>query len=257
VVGHHSQHGCSDYHRSVQRLDDALGRDVPGAIIDDVELLAPLLVAGLRVRVVVDDLDHPLGILELHLLLVIALTGNVLLAFPLVGRHAIMTGLLLLLLAELLCKLPDLLALLSVVGPRVVHRAQWPTLIAAGGLAQWLVAAWASAPTSRFYDSSGSGSAYQQLVVVGLLLPILVLTTTLSSGIYFGLADLPCTPFCSPGAFIRQVEELRNVFHLMGGQLLKYPLISHALSKSDNSRSIGDVGDGVLNLGEPLDEGPH
>jgi hypothetical protein len=250
----------------VQRLDDALGRDIPGAIVDDVELLAPLLVAGLRVRVVVDDLDHPLGILELHLLLVIALTGNVLLAFPLVGRHAIMTGLLLLLLTELLCKLVDLLALLGAVRPRVVHRAQWPTLISAGGLAQWLVTAWASAPTSRFYDSSGSGSAYQQLVVVGLLLPILVLTTTLSSGIYFGLADLPCnqsrlgvpcTPFCSPGAFIRQVEELRNVFHLMGGQLLKYLLISHALSKSDNSRSIGDAGDGVLNLGEPLDEGPH
>jgi hypothetical protein len=54
----------------MQRLDDAPRRDVPGAIVDDVELLAVLVVTGLRVRVVVDDLDRPLGILELHLFLV-------------------------------------------------------------------------------------------------------------------------------------------------------------------------------------------
>jgi hypothetical protein len=105
------------------------------------------------------------------------------------------------------------------------------------------------------------------LVVVGLLLlPILVLVTALSSSICFGLAGLPYhrsrlgvprMPFCSPGAFVRLVEELRDVFHLVGGQLLEHLLISDALSKSDSNRSIGDVQDSVSNLGEALDEGPQ
>jgi hypothetical protein len=53
------------------------------------ELLAALVVTGLGFRVAVDDLDHPLGVLELLLLLLIALMGNLLLAFPLAGRHAV------------------------------------------------------------------------------------------------------------------------------------------------------------------------
>jgi hypothetical protein len=247
-------------HHSTQHLDDAPGRDAPGAAVDALELLAALIVIGLRVEVAVDDLDRPLGVLKLHLLLVVALTGKMMLAFPLAWRRAVMVGLLLL----LLCKLLDLLALLDVVTPVVVHRVSCPTLIAARELARSLVASWASTPTSRCCDSGSSGSASQQLVVVGLL-PILVLATALSSGICFRLVSLPChwsrlgvpcMPFCSPGAFICQIEELRDVFHLLGGQLLEHLLISHVLSKSDNNRSIEDVGDGVLNLGEPLDEGP-
>jgi hypothetical protein len=66
-------------------------------------------------------LDRPLGVLELHPLLVVALMGNVLLAFPLVRRHAVVVGLLLLLLIELLHKLLDLPTLLSTVAPGVVH----------------------------------------------------------------------------------------------------------------------------------------
>jgi hypothetical protein len=118
MVGHRSRRGCSGCHHSVQRLDDALERDAPGAIVDDVELLAMLIVTGLGVRVVIDDLDHPLGILELHLLLVVALMGNVLLAFLLVGRWAVMVRLLLI---ELLHELLDLPALLSAVTPGFVH----------------------------------------------------------------------------------------------------------------------------------------
>jgi hypothetical protein len=248
----------------VQRLDDASGRDVPGVAIDDVELLAPLVVVGLKVRVAIDDLDHPLGILELHLLLVIALVGNVMFAFPLAVRCAVTAGLLLLLLSELLQKLLDLPAFLDDVVPGVVHRAPRLTLITVGGLAQSLVAVWAAAPTSRCCESGDSGSICHWLVVVGFLLPILVLATVLSSGICFGLASLPChwsrlgvpcTPFCSPSAFVCQVEELRDVFHPVGCQLLEHLLISHALSKSDNNKSIGDAGNGVSNLGEPLDEG--
>jgi hypothetical protein len=70
----------------MQRLDDSPGRDVPGAAIDDMELPAALFVTGLRVGVIIDDLDRSLGILELHLLLVVALASNMLLAFLLVGR---------------------------------------------------------------------------------------------------------------------------------------------------------------------------
>jgi hypothetical protein len=66
--------------------------DVPRATVHDMQLLVVLLVAGLGVAV--DDLDRPLGIPELHLLL-IYLVGNLLLAFPLAGRHATMVRLLL------------------------------------------------------------------------------------------------------------------------------------------------------------------
>jgi hypothetical protein len=123
--------------------------------------------------------------------------------------------LLILLLVELL---PELLyhpALLSVVAPGVVHWAPWTTLIAVGGLAWSLVTSWATTPTSRYSNSSGSGSTCQRLVVVAadlLLLLILVLVATLNSGICFGLVGLPClrsrlgvscTPLCSPGALVR------------------------------------------------------
>jgi hypothetical protein len=136
-----------------------------------VELLVMLVVAGLGDGVVVDDLDCPLGVLELHLLLVVALVGNMLLAFPLAGRRAVMMGLLLLLLVELFHKLLDLPALLSAVAPGVVDRAPRSALITAEGLAWSLVAAWATTPISHCCDSG----ACQRFVVVGLLLPILVL----------------------------------------------------------------------------------
>jgi hypothetical protein len=71
--------------------------------------------------VAVDDLDHPLGILELHVLLLVTLTGNLLLAFPLARRCAAAAWLLLLLLMELLHELLDLLTLLGVVAHGVVH----------------------------------------------------------------------------------------------------------------------------------------
>jgi hypothetical protein len=118
----------------VQRLDDIPRRDVPGATIHDVELLVVLVVTGLGVEVAIDDLDRPLCILELHLLLLLALVGNLLLTFPLAGRRAIVARLLLLLLTELLRELLDLLALLGTVAPRVVHRAPWTALVATKGL---------------------------------------------------------------------------------------------------------------------------
>jgi hypothetical protein len=80
VMGRHSRRGRSCCHRSTQYLDDAPGLDVLGAVVHDVELLAALIGAG--VRVAIDSLEHPLGILELHLLLLVALEGSLLLAFP-------------------------------------------------------------------------------------------------------------------------------------------------------------------------------
>jgi hypothetical protein len=50
------------------------------------QLLAALIVAGLGVRLAIDDLDCPLRALELHLLIVVLL-GNLLLAFLLEGWH--------------------------------------------------------------------------------------------------------------------------------------------------------------------------
>jgi hypothetical protein len=131
VVGRRSQRGCSCCHR-LALLDDAPRHDVPEAAVHDVELLVSLVVTvfGVRVGVAVDDLDCPLGILELHIMLLIALMGHLLLAFPLVGRCAIAARLLLLLLMKLLRELLDLPALLDTVVPGVVHQALWTALIA-------------------------------------------------------------------------------------------------------------------------------
>jgi hypothetical protein len=122
-------------------------------------------------------------------------------------------------------------------------------------------------PTSCYSSSSGSGSSGQRLVVVvaaGLLLHISISAAALSSGICFRLAGvpflwgrlgMPWTPFLSPGAFVRQGKELRDILHIMCGKLLEHLLISHVLSKCDNNRSVRNAGDGVSNLGELLDEG--
>jgi hypothetical protein len=103
-------------------------------MVHDVELLVVLVGAGVIIRVVVDNLERPLGVLEFHLLLLVAFGGNLLLTFPLLGRRAIMARLLLLLLTELLRQLLDLSALLHVVPPGVVYWAPWTTLIVAEGL---------------------------------------------------------------------------------------------------------------------------
>jgi hypothetical protein len=68
------------------------------------------------------------------------------------------------------------------------------TLVTVEGLPWPLVATWATTPTSRCSSGGGSGSTCRRLVVVAtglLLLPILVFVAALSSGISFGLADLP------------------------------------------------------------------
>jgi hypothetical protein len=66
-----------------------MGRDAPGAPIHDVERLVMLIGAGVRVRVrvVVDGIQCPLGILELHLLVLVLLQIHLLFALPLVGRR--------------------------------------------------------------------------------------------------------------------------------------------------------------------------
>jgi hypothetical protein len=66
------------------------GTSHPGTIVHDVELLVALVVTGVKVGVAIDSLERPLGILELHLLFLVALRGNLLLAFPLTGKRAVM-----------------------------------------------------------------------------------------------------------------------------------------------------------------------
>jgi hypothetical protein len=154
-------------------LNDAPGRDVPGATIQDVELLAALVGVGVRVGVAVDNLQCPFSVLECHLLvlLLVILLDNLLLAFLAPRGHAIATRLLLLLLTELLCKLLDFSALLCAVAPSVVHWAPQTILITTGGLSQPLVTMWAMAPTGHCRSTSDSWSTSQRLVVaVSLLL---------------------------------------------------------------------------------------
>jgi hypothetical protein len=66
VVGCRLRHRCGRRHRMTQGLDDASGRDVLGAPIYHVECLVTLVGAGVGVRVVVDRLCRPLGVIEVR-----------------------------------------------------------------------------------------------------------------------------------------------------------------------------------------------
>jgi hypothetical protein len=60
-------------HLSVQGLDYASGCNVLGGHEHDMECFAMLVVARLRVRVAIHGLQHPLGVLKLHLLIFLLL----------------------------------------------------------------------------------------------------------------------------------------------------------------------------------------
>jgi hypothetical protein len=98
-----------------------------------------------------------------------------------------LSWLLLLLLADLLRKLLDFLALLGTVAPGVMHQALCTTVVAAGRLTGALVTTWTIAPTCHY----SGGCPGQRLVLVDGLLHLL-LATALSSDICVGLAGLPC-----------------------------------------------------------------
>jgi hypothetical protein len=57
------------------------------------------------------------------------------------------------------------------------------------------------------------------------------------------------------GALVRLAEERRNILYVMSGKLLQHLLIPYSLTKCSYHRSIGNTGNGIANLREPLDEG--
>jgi hypothetical protein len=161
-----------------------------------------------RVGVAVDVLQCPLGILELHLLLLLSLGADLLFALLLTGRHAFMAQLLFHLFTVFLCELLDFPALLDVVVPRVVHRALCATVVVVLRLTWVLVIVWVMAPTSC---CCSSGCLGQQLVIVVASL-LLLLAAVLISSTRIGLVCLLClwggwcmlgTAFCGPSALVR------------------------------------------------------
>jgi hypothetical protein len=131
--------------------------------------LAGLVVTGLRVRVAIDGLQCPLGILKLHLFIFLLLGVDLLLALPLVGRRTILA--LLHLFTELFHKLLDLLALRRGMARGVVHRALHAAVVAIGWLTEEFVASRTTiAPSHRC--SCGSGRPGQRLVAASLLLVV-------------------------------------------------------------------------------------
>jgi hypothetical protein len=142
--------------------------------------------------------------------------------------HAVTAQLLLLLLLKLFREILDLSALLDVVAPGVVHRAPRTALIGAEELLRSLVASWATAPPAIVAAAAAVGAPVSSLLLPPAFFFFLFLffAVALSSGISFRLAGLPClwgrlgmpcTPFYSPGAFVCQAEELRDVLHIVCG----------------------------------------
>jgi uncharacterized membrane protein len=110
------------------------------------ECLVVLVVVELRVRVVVDGLHLPLGVLECHFYIPLLFWIHLLLALLLAGRRAFFAQLLLFL-AKLLRELLDLPTLTHAMAHRVMHRASGTTVINAECLTGALVTSWASAPS--------------------------------------------------------------------------------------------------------------
>jgi hypothetical protein len=147
-------------HRSAQGHDGMSRHNVPGAGIHHVEGLVMLISARVRVKVVIDHLQHLLGVLVLHLLILIVLWIHYLLALLLPRRSVVLVRLLLLFLTHLHRKLFYLPAIFDVVAPRAMHRALWTTLVTAGGLLWPLVTVRPSVRTRRCSCSGGNNIAF-------------------------------------------------------------------------------------------------
>jgi hypothetical protein len=102
------------------------------------------------------------------------------------------------------------------------------------------------------------------LVAASLLIIIIFVATALSRDTDIGLAlllhrqggwGLPSMTLCGPGTLAHQAEERRDILDVMGGELLQHLLIPHTLVKCNHNISIGDTGNGIASLGEPLNEG--
>jgi hypothetical protein len=139
-----------------------------------VERLAALVVAGLRVRVAIDGLQCPLGILKLHLYVFLLLGVYLLLALPLTERRAILV-LLLHLFTELFHELLDLPALRRGMARGVVHRALRAAVVTIGWLTGAFVTSWpATAPptaTAMTVGALASGWLPPAFLLLLLLLP--------------------------------------------------------------------------------------
>jgi hypothetical protein len=103
-----------------------------------------LIGAGVGVRVAEDGLQHPLGVLELHLLVLLRI--HLLFAIPLAGRCALLARLLLLL-TELFHELLDFPSLSDTVTHGVMHQAPHAAVIATRHLTGALVISRFMVPT--------------------------------------------------------------------------------------------------------------
>jgi hypothetical protein len=113
----------------VQGFVDAPRHDVPGTSEHNMEHLAAFVAAGLRIRVAIDGLQCPPGILELHLYVFLLLRVHFLFVLPVAGRRVVL-ALLLYLFTELFRELLDLLALRHAMARGVVHWALCAVIIA-------------------------------------------------------------------------------------------------------------------------------
>jgi hypothetical protein len=123
------------------------------------------------------------------------------------------------------------------------------------------------APTCCGSGSCGGAGSRQQLVVAADLLLLVVLVfaaTSLSDSAHIGFAilphlwgtwGLPGTTLCGPGTLVHQGEELCDILDVMRGEFFQHLPIPHTLAKCKHNRSIGDMRNGVVNLGKQLNEG--
>jgi hypothetical protein len=221
-----------------------------------------LVVAGLRVRVAIDGLQCPLGILKLHLCVFLLLGVHLLLALPLAGRRAIL-ALLLHLFAELFHELLDLPTLRRGMARGVVQRTLRAAVVAIGRLMGRLspLGPPRPPPAAAAAAVGTPASGWLPPAFFFLLLPLpppwawAPALGLLSPFATWGGWGVPGTTLCSLGALVRQAEERGHILDAVDGELLQHLLIPYPLAKCNHYKNIGDTRNGIANLREPLDEG--
>jgi hypothetical protein len=216
---------------SAKGLDVSVGDELRTAAVHDVQLLATLVSIGLGVRLVVETLEVLVGglIPQLPVRRSFVDVGGFLLAGPPRRGRAFLRGLVAPL-AEALREPLDLAALSGTVASPWVDRARPGD----GALLPW-----ALATRVLGFDRRGSDGRTPYLWLVRatdlLVLPLAASRgsdtgPTHLSGSYLG-CRVPCSAFCSLGAFVRQSEQGGDGFHLMGRQLLQHLLVTDPLSE--------------------------
>jgi hypothetical protein len=142
----------------------------------------------------------------------------------------------------------------------VVHLALRAAVIAIGWLVGAFVTSWAPRPPPTVVATTAAVGCRQPAFFFFFFTVVAAQGLCPGVGLALPLCHLDDwgvlgTTLYSLGALVHQAEERRDILDVVGHEVLQHLLIPCSLAKCNYHRSIGDTTNGIVNLGEPLDEG--